>query len=154
MWQFGGIGNTSHWIIGPLNNVYNNTENFGWNYLKEDIFCASEFTADVWAFNQSLQNFEKLSAPKIDCLGTTIGNAPKCVGSHWTDSEGENCAVYGDKNYCNGNGQIGTGWNSTWGTFENFKNNDDDASQGEKSSFLENLLNILVSTLAPTIRSF
>jgi len=131
IWQFGGVGNTSHWIIGPQNNIYNNMENFGWNFIQEDIFCASEFTNSVWAFaptDENPQRWVKLSAPKIECLSAkTVGASAKCVGAHWTDSEGESCTVYGEKNYCKGNGQIGMGWNSTWGTFEKFNNTDDDA---------------------------
>ena len=50
----------------------------------------------------------------------------KCAPPGWSDSDGEDCAYYRDKKYCNPDGSYGSAWwpqnDSNFEPFSNFKN--------------------------------
>ena len=43
--------------------------------------------------------------------------------SSFTDSSGDDCEKYKNGNYCSTNGDYGSGWQKSWGTFEKYAKN-------------------------------
>ena len=62
----------------------------------------------------------------VGCLVTSwlVGtiHAECCIDDmSWVDSDGEGCTPYTSNQYCV-NGEVGPGWDSSWGTFEDYTN--------------------------------
>ena len=56
----------------------------------------------------------------IKFLGQILPNL-KCAPHGWSDTTSTTCDGYKSKNWCTSSGAYGTGWDSTWGTFETNK---------------------------------
>jgi len=83
----------------------------------------------VLIFNRLNEFGQKPDHPKKDAI--TLFFSAAVVSNHecmpdsgdWLDTEEENCEVYKTKNYCTNNGQLGSGWEMSWGVFQDYKAN-------------------------------
>ena len=44
--------------------------------------------------------------------------------AHFVDSYGDDCMIYAAKGWCTLDGGYGSTWDSSWGTFEDYANDD------------------------------